>query len=194
MQIPNDLKQRDKGVWVLNANQYPAVLIEAGFLTTQKDLDYLSKTQNQKIIAQNILNGIGKYAEQNLLNKNNTSIIQDTAQNITSTDQIKKFIQDRISEMKENSPQKDFLMNKLSELKGNSFKKEVNIDSIPQYYNGKKIKEARGSEKLNKALISYEDGSKDTMSIAEAEKIKLIPPPPPPRISVRKRTLKSPVK
>lgn len=123
------------------------------------------------------------YNTQHSLGQNS---IQDTAENITSTDQIKKFIQDRISEMKENSPQKEFLMNKLSELKGNSFKKEVNIDSIPQYYNGKKIKEAQGSEKLNKALISYEDGSKGTISIAEAEKIKLIPPPPP-RI-IRKET------
>ena len=64
LQIPNDLRQPDKGVWILNANQCPAVLIEAGFLTTQKDLEYLSKTKNQKIIAQNILNGIEKYATQ----------------------------------------------------------------------------------------------------------------------------------
>jgi TonB-dependent SusC/RagA subfamily outer membrane receptor len=78
LSVPNDLKQSEQGIWVLKANQFPSVLIEAGFLTTQKDLDYLVKSENQKIIAQNILNGIGKYAEQNLSGNINTSaFIQD---------------------------------------------------------------------------------------------------------------------
>ena len=72
-QLPvNDyLQQREQGIWVLKANQFPSVLIEAGFLSTQTDLDYLIKPENQQTIAENILNGIEKYAEQNLLNKKN---------------------------------------------------------------------------------------------------------------------------
>jgi len=50
-------------------------------------------------------------------------------------------------------------------------------DSIPKYYNGKKMKGAQG-DKLNKTFIYYEDGSTDTISTTEAEKLRIIPPPP----------------
>ena len=79
LQVAGDLKQREHGIWVLKANEYPAVLIEPGFLTTQKDLEYLSNTKNQKIIAQNILNGIEKYASQEItLQAKNKISVSDT--------------------------------------------------------------------------------------------------------------------
>ncbi len=68
LQVSDNLQQREQGIWVLKANQYPAVLLETGFLSSQADLEYLSNPVNHKIIAQNILNGIEKYAEQNLTN------------------------------------------------------------------------------------------------------------------------------
>ena len=77
--VTTNLQQQEQGVWVLKANQCPSVLIETGFITTQKDLDYLLKPENQKAIAQNILNGIEKYAGQNVSTDVNTGhIIQDT--------------------------------------------------------------------------------------------------------------------
>lgn len=72
LQIPDNLVQREKGIWVLKATQCPSVLLETGFLTTQKDFDYLLNPDNQKKIAQNILNGIEKYAEQNLSGNSGT--------------------------------------------------------------------------------------------------------------------------
>jgi N-acetylmuramoyl-L-alanine amidase len=63
--VSNDLKQLQKGVWILKANECPSVLIETGFLSNQKDVDYLINPTNQKTIAQNILNGIEKYTENN---------------------------------------------------------------------------------------------------------------------------------
>lgn len=75
LQVSGDLKQSEHGgVWVLKANECPAVLIEAGFLTTQKDFEYLSKKKNQQIIAQNILNGIEKYAAQAITLQTNNEI------------------------------------------------------------------------------------------------------------------------
>ena len=65
--VPNHLMQREKGVWVLKVTQCPSVIVEAGFLTTQKDFDYLTKSQNQQAIARNILNGIENYSQQNVL-------------------------------------------------------------------------------------------------------------------------------
>ena len=66
------------GAWILKANQFPAVLIQAGFLTSQKDLAYLSQIENQKTIARNILKGIENYAAQNGLSKDNVSVTTDT--------------------------------------------------------------------------------------------------------------------
>jgi len=60
--VDDNLKQREKGIRVLNANECAAVLTEPGFLTTDKDLEYLIKPDNQKKIAQNILKAIEKYA------------------------------------------------------------------------------------------------------------------------------------
>lgn len=134
--VDNELKLREKGVKILNSNNCPAILIETGFLTTQKDLAYLIKPINQRQIAQNILNAIENYAQQS----------------VNAAD--------------------------LHKLSAQSNRKIIN-DSIPKYYHGKKIKEAHGSNKLHKALILYEDGTKDTISIQDAEKIRLIPAPPP---------------
>ncbi len=64
--VAKDLKQPDKGIWILKANQYPAVLLETGFLTSKTDIEYLIKADNQKTIAENILKGIDKYAMQNI--------------------------------------------------------------------------------------------------------------------------------
>lgn len=69
LNVINNLQQREQGIWVLKANQFPSILLEAGFLSNQKDLEYLTKVENQKIIAENILNGIDKYAGKNALKK-----------------------------------------------------------------------------------------------------------------------------
>ena len=136
LSVPSEYIQRDKGIYVLNANPSPSILIEVGFLTTKKDFDYLVKQKNQEIIAKNILNGIEKYAQQ--------SVPADPKS--LANEKVSAFI----------------------------------TDSIPQFYKGKKMKGAHGSQKLNKAIILYEDGSSDTISITEAERLRIIPPPPPP--------------
>jgi len=77
--VATKLQQQEEGVWVLKANECPSVLIETGFITTQKDLDYLLNSENQKKIATNILKGIQKYAEQNLsASINSVTELKDT--------------------------------------------------------------------------------------------------------------------
>jgi TonB-dependent SusC/RagA subfamily outer membrane receptor len=79
LQVPSDLKQSEHGIWVLKATEFPSVLIEPGFLTTQKDFEYLINPKNQQTVAKNILKGIENYAEQNVSGNINTSkIIHDT--------------------------------------------------------------------------------------------------------------------
>ena len=63
--ISNETLQRTgRGIWVLDAPEidYPAILIECGYLTNKKDLAFISNTANQEKIARNILAAIAKYA------------------------------------------------------------------------------------------------------------------------------------
>lgn len=55
-------EQRNVGVRVLDAATCPAVLIEAGNISNKKDFAYLQQASAKKIIAENILAAINKYA------------------------------------------------------------------------------------------------------------------------------------
>lgn len=56
------LKQRSKqNIWVLEQTPCPALLIECGFITNDKDLAFISKSSNQEAVAKKILEGIVNY-------------------------------------------------------------------------------------------------------------------------------------
>lgn len=54
--------QRDKGIWAIQAEEYPSVLIEPGFIDNKKDLAFLQSEEGQRSIAINILAALEKYA------------------------------------------------------------------------------------------------------------------------------------
>ncbi|HTB52521.1 MAG TPA: N-acetylmuramoyl-L-alanine amidase [Ferruginibacter sp.] len=56
--------QRKKGIWVLQATNMPAVLIETGFITNYNDERYLNSDAGQQEIAACIARAIVKYKEQ----------------------------------------------------------------------------------------------------------------------------------
>jgi len=53
---------RDKGVWVLDHNICPAVLVQCGFLSNSGDLAFITNSADQDKIANNILEAINAYA------------------------------------------------------------------------------------------------------------------------------------
>ncbi|MES2850429.1 MAG: N-acetylmuramoyl-L-alanine amidase [Bacteroidota bacterium] len=53
--------QKQGGIWLLKTSKCPSVLIEAGFITNEKDLAFLQSAKGQETIAANILKGIEKY-------------------------------------------------------------------------------------------------------------------------------------
>ena len=55
--------QRQKGIWVLQATQMPAVLIETGFIANYDDERYLNSEKGQQEIAESITRAI-KYKNQ----------------------------------------------------------------------------------------------------------------------------------
>ena len=57
-------QQRKNGIWVLQENDCPAVVIETGFITNKTDLAYLQTEEAKETIAKNILTAVEKYAVQ----------------------------------------------------------------------------------------------------------------------------------
>ncbi len=56
--------QREKGIWVLQATQMPAVLIETGFVDNYQDERYLDSEKGQEEIAHAITKALVKYRDQ----------------------------------------------------------------------------------------------------------------------------------
>ncbi len=56
--------QREKGIWVLQATQMPAILIETGFITNYEDERYLNSEKGQQEIAEAIARALKKYKDQ----------------------------------------------------------------------------------------------------------------------------------
>jgi len=58
------INQRQKGIWVLQATNMPAVLVETGFITNYQDERYLNSEKGQQEIAECITRAVKRYKEQ----------------------------------------------------------------------------------------------------------------------------------
>ncbi len=58
------LYQRQKGIWVLQATNMPAILIETGFITNHDDERYLNSEKGQQELAECITRAVKKYKEE----------------------------------------------------------------------------------------------------------------------------------
>jgi N-acetylmuramoyl-L-alanine amidase len=76
--------QRQKGIWVLQATQMPAVLVETGFIANYDDERYLNSEEGQQQIAVAIAKGLKKYKEQV---ENPKSVSLDTQVNAAAVEQ-----------------------------------------------------------------------------------------------------------
>jgi len=66
------VNQRRKGIWVLQATNMPAILIETGFINNPEDERYLNSEQGQQELAESITKAVKRYKEQ-VENTNNIS-------------------------------------------------------------------------------------------------------------------------
>jgi len=58
------VNQRQVGIWVLQATNMPAVLVETGFINNEEDEKYLNDPQGQQEMAETIANAIIRYKTQ----------------------------------------------------------------------------------------------------------------------------------
>lgn len=58
------VNQRQKGIWVLQATNMPAILIETGFINNPEDEEYLNSESGQKELAKAITQAVVRYKNQ----------------------------------------------------------------------------------------------------------------------------------
>lgn len=165
--VAPDLKQRnEKGIWVLDAPEiaYPALLIHCGYITSKKDLAFISNESNQEKIARDILSAIEKYAKakENLIgiafeNRNDPNRVgNDTIRFEAAPQKNNKGGSQNVNDI----VFKAVLLNQLR-------------DTTPQ--NVKSIDVTTD----NNVIIIYNDGKAEKITKAEAEKRGIVIPPPP---------------
>ena len=67
------------GIYVLDQNNYPAVIVECGFINNEKDLAFITDKNNQEKIARSILEGIVKYKNaKTSVNPDQSQLMNDT--------------------------------------------------------------------------------------------------------------------
>jgi len=65
------VKQRQKGIWVLQATAMPSILIELGFLSHRPEEEFLMSEEGQQQMAESITKAIKRYKD--LVEKNNST-------------------------------------------------------------------------------------------------------------------------
>lgn len=68
LNVPQMPSQRTAGIWILTANDFPSVLIEAGYISNDKDLAYLQSVKGQEAFAKNVLTAISDFAASQSIN------------------------------------------------------------------------------------------------------------------------------
>ena len=56
------LIKRKVGIWVVDKNVCPSVLVECGYITDKKDRDFITSDANQELVASKILKAVERYA------------------------------------------------------------------------------------------------------------------------------------
>lgn len=59
--VDRDVRQREVGIWVLQATAMPSILVETGYITNKSEEDYLNSKEGQKEISVCITNAIQTY-------------------------------------------------------------------------------------------------------------------------------------
>jgi N-acetylmuramoyl-L-alanine amidase len=77
-------KQRQVGIWVLQATAMPSVLVETGYITNRTEEDYLNSKEGQQEIAECIKNALKNYVT--WIEKQQTSITQNKPINTSSVE------------------------------------------------------------------------------------------------------------
>jgi N-acetylmuramoyl-L-alanine amidase len=87
--VQDQLKQAGNGIYVLDKNVCPSVLLECGFITDEKDRRFISSDKGQEQLADKILSAIHRYASAAADNSGKTGLIRDTVPSASGVGEAK---------------------------------------------------------------------------------------------------------
>lgn len=140
---PNPV-QRQVGIAVLQNNDCPSVLIEAGYMTNAKDVAYLKSEAGQAAIAQNILAAINNYRSQATTNnkdaiqENKVTIKQSSAKTADAKSNMEPIKDNAVNDLDSMvvTTQKETASNKAKKPAGNFFTVTTKSKSPSQHNKG----------------------------------------------------------
>ena len=130
------LNQRQKGIWVLQATNMPAILIETGFITNHNDERYLNSDKGQQELAECITRAVKRYKED--IDHTAANLAAVTAAKPKTEDESPAATDEKYSERKKN------ILKRIN-LTQSNFKVDlyddgdIDGDIVSVYYNGKVV-------------------------------------------------------
>jgi hypothetical protein len=172
------INQRQKGIWVLQATNMPAILIETGFITNHDDERYLNSEIGQQELAESIAQAVKRYKEQ-IDNNILTPIATGTATSIINKEE-KKVLEEATAQ--KYSTRVSSILKKVEVSKAN-FKVDlyddgdIDGDIVSVYYNGKMIVESKKlTDKPLTLNLTTDTGKTENELLIYADNVGEIPP------------------
>ena len=172
------INQRQKGIWVLQATNMPAILIETGFITNHDDERYLNSEKGQQELAESIALAIKRYKEQ--IDNNVIAPISTGTVSSTINKEEKKVLNEATNN--KYSGRTNFLVKKV-EVSQSNFKVDlyddgdIDGDIVSVYYNGKIMVDSKKlTDKPITLNLTTETGRTENELLIYADNAGEIPP------------------
>lgn len=188
-------EQRPHGIYVLEAVNHPAVMIEAGYIHNKRDYAYLSSEQGQQTFAINVLNAINdfsnsryykdpepllrKTANDTLFYYNNKPVTDWIRATDDHSDRVVLIFADKTSEIITYDQAEAAHLPLLQRPLNPPSSLVPPAHQLPLTFRGKEIMKIN-SFNDGRVVITYANKTTEIISNADAKKAHLLPPPPPP--------------
>lgn len=141
--------QRQKGIWVLQATNMPAILVETGFITNHDDERYLNSEKGQQELAECIARAVKRYKEQLENSKptnGNATAVKEEEKKVLEEAAVEKYSQRTKNVLKKITvSQPTFKVDLYDD-------GDIDGDIVTVYYNGKLLV---GNKKLTEKPLSF---------------------------------------
>lgn len=163
------VSQRQKGIWVLQATNMPAILIETGFINNPEDERYINSEQGQQELAESITKAVQRYKKQ-IENANNTAP-QPVAPIIkTPADETAAFEKRSIKDTKIIQVNSNKILIDLYD------DGEIDNDIVSVYYNKKLVVDKKSLTSNPHSITVYVEAGKLNELVLFADNLGTIPP------------------
>jgi N-acetylmuramoyl-L-alanine amidase len=131
------LKRKYAGIYVLDKNSCPAVMIDCGFMSNKKDLEFIRNGANQEVVAQAILKAIERYAVQMNTPRTIVKSSPDTLNNNKATAKGHESLEHAFTNSKQGSKESSVTNTKVVDTVPRKKQVYERVEQPAQFYTGK---------------------------------------------------------